>query len=324
MRTMALLTTLALLPALPARAGTGSALLERACRTSLPPGPMAPRLVTESVYQSEELTFDPHGGLVAKKGEALVAVPPIGPTRVISRDPALATLSLGLRRSPDGAILVTQPAVEAGMEARVLRVARDGQVSEFFTAAEMPPGLPPFIIPNGLDVDSRGSAWVSDFATSQLFRVSAGHVFTSLVVGPDAESVGGLVYDEVRSQLFYSSTAGVLRRLSVSATGAAMGAPLVVATLPGARLDGLTLDACGNLYVLESNASLGRYLLWRVTLDGAGNALGAPATLAQFDDWVSGVQFGAGNGWDVSSLFVSSIWGKVWRVPVGVGARRRP
>lgn len=157
--------------------------------------------------------------------------------------------------------------------ARLLRVDRDGRVSEFFTAAQMPPGLPPFIIPNGLDVDSQGNAWVSDFATAQLFRVSASRVFTSLVVGPDADSVGGLVYDEVRAQVFYSSTGGVLRRLSVAAAGAPMGAPVV---------------------------------------------------LAQFDDWVSGVQFGAGNGWDRSSLYVSSIWGKVWRVPVGVGARRRP
>ena len=214
--------------------------------------------------------------------------------------------------------------MEAGLVARVLRVTRAGQVTEFFTADQMPPGLPPFIIPNGLDVDSSGSAWVSDFATSQLFRVTADHVFTSLVVGPEADSVGALVYDEVRAQLFYSSTSGVLRRLSVSATGAPMGSPMVVATLPGARLDGVTLDACGNLYVLESNASLGRYLLWRVVLDGAGNSLGSPVALAQFDDWVSGVQFGGGNGWDSSSLYVSSIWGKVWRVPVGVGARRRP
>lgn len=329
MRACTLLSTLTLLLALPpaARAEPPSpagALLDRAGCGSLPAGPVTPRLLTEVVYQSEDLAFDPRGLLVAKKGEALIAVPPQGPTRVLSRDPALSTLSLGLRRTPDGAILVTQPAVEAGLVARLLRVGPDGQVTEFFTADRMPPGLPPFIIPNGLDVDSHGSAWVSDFATAQLLRVSADQVVTSLVVGPDADSVGGLVYDEVRGQLFYSSTGGLLRRLSVAAAGAPMGAPLVVASLPGARLDGVALDACGNLYALESTASLGRYQLWRVALDGAGNALGAPVVLARFDDWVSGLQFGAGGGWDPTSLHVSSIWGKVWRVPVGVGARRRP
>ncbi len=301
--------------------GPASAVMRASCVAPVA-GPLTPLLVTESVYQNEELAFDRQGGLVAKKGEALIAVPRLGPTRVISRDPALSTLSLGLRRAPTGDLIVAQPAVAEGLVARLLRVTAAGQVTDFFTAAQMPAGLPPFIIPNGLDVDSWGNAWVSDFATSQLFRVSANQTFTSLLVGPDATSVGAVVYDEQRGQLFFSSTTGVVRRLQVAPTGAAVGPAQVVASIPGARFDGLTLDACGALYVLDSDPSQGRFVLWRVALDGGGNAVSAPVRLAQFDDWVSGVQFGGGHGWDPASLYVSSIWGKVWQVRVGVTARR--
>jgi hypothetical protein len=294
----------------------------RACG-ELPRGPWRPWLVTEAVYQSEELAFDARG-LIAKKGEELVAVPAFGPSRVISRDPALATLSLGLRILPGGDVLVAQPALSEGATAKLLRVRADGSVSEWFSAASMPPGLPPFIVPNGLDVDGQGNAYVSDVATNQLLRISAVGEVGSLAVGEDAQQVGGLVYDGARSMLFYTGAPdGTVRRVRLGARGQAVGHPEVVGVLPGTRLDGVTLDRCGNLYLVDSAPAQQRYRLLRLRLDGGGAAVGAAEELAAFDDWVSGVQFGAGPGYDPRSAYVSSIWGKVYRVPVGVrGAQR--
>ncbi|NOK32906.1 hypothetical protein HMI49_06805 [Corallococcus exercitus] len=293
------------------------------CRM-LPRGSVHSWLVTESVYQNEELAFDGKGLLIAKKGEALVAVPAFGPTRVISRDARLATLSLGLRVLPSGDVLVAQPAVAEGLTAKLLRVRPDGTVSEFFTAASMPPGLPPFIIPNGLDVDAGGNAWVSDVATSQLLRISANGTPSSIAVGAEAQGVSGLVFDDARSTLFYTGAPnGTVRRVRVDASGRPVGPPEVVTVLQGTRLDGLTQDRCGNLYVVDSDPARKRFRLLRVDLDAGGAAVGGPTVLATFDDQVSGVQFGAGPGYDASSVYVSGIWGKVFQVPVGAkGAPR--
>ncbi|MEO8700305.1 MAG: hypothetical protein ABI867_09690 [Kofleriaceae bacterium] len=269
-------------------------------------------LQTEVVYESEELAFDGAGNLVAKKGELLIAVPPHGPSHYVSRDPALATLSLGLRFLPDGDLVVAQPAVEEGLVARLLRVAPDGSVTNFFTAADMPAGLPPFIIPNALAVEPSGGVFVSDFATSQILHVAPDRSVIPVVVGAEAASVGGAAYD-ARHRLLYYTSGNTVRRVAVDVAGHPTGAPAVFATLPDTRLDGIVLDRDGNAYVVDSDPSVPRFALWRVGGDTA-----TTRRVATFDDWVSGAQFGAGPGYDDRSIYVSSITGKVFRVRTGV------
>jgi sugar lactone lactonase YvrE len=275
---------------------------------SVPPA----RLVTEVVYESEELVFDGAGALVAKKGEFLIAVPPAGATHYISRDPALATLSLGLRRLPGGDFVVAQPAVEAGLVARILRVDPDtGGVTDFFTAADMPATLPPFIIPNAIAVEPSGGLFVTELATSQVLHIAPDRSVVSVASGADAASSGGAAYDAGRHLLYYTSGA-TIRRVQVDDAGHPIGAPAIFATLPGTRLDGIVLDTCGNAYVVDSDPAMARFALWRVRGDTA-----AARRLATFDDWVSGAQFGAGPGWDDRRVYVSSITGKVFRVRAG-------
>jgi len=279
---------------------------------ALPDAVPVPQLTTEVVYLSEELAFDGRGALIAKKGEFLIAVPAHGASRYVSHDPALATLSLGLRYLADGDLAVAQPAVADGLVARILRVHPDGGVEDLFTAADMPAGLPPLIIPNALAADPAGGVFVTDSATSQVLHIGADRSVAALVVGPEAARAAGAAYD-ARQRVLYYTSGEVVRAIAVDAAGGPRGGSSVVATVPGGRLDGVVLDACGNLYVLDSDPAAGRFALYRVT-PGA-----APHRLAVFDDLVSGVQFGAGPGFDDHSVYVSSVAGKVFRVRVGVG-----
>jgi hypothetical protein len=105
-----------------------------------------------------------------------------------------------------------------------------------------------------------------------------------VVVGPDATSAAGAAYDATRGLLYHTSENAV-RRIAVDAAGHPTGAPEVFATLPGTRLDGIVLDACG-----DSDPSASRLALWYVRGD-----TGAGRRIATFDDWVSGAQFGAGD-----------------------------
>jgi len=295
--------------ATPSDSSDAAGLERRAC-TSLPTTATA-KLQTEVVYESEELAFDGHGSLVAKKGEFLLRVPADGPTSYFSKDPALSTLSLGLRYLPDGDLAVTQPAVEDGLVARIIRVHPDGTVADYFTAADMPADLPPFIIPNTIAVDSAGGMYVGEFATSQVFHVAADKSVIPIVVGPDADRVAGAAWDEGRRYLYYTSDATV-RRVSIGADGQPTSGATVFATIPNGRLDGIVLDACGNPYVIDSDPSTNHFALWRIVNN-------TQIQIATFDDIVSGAQFGAGHGWDDHSIYVSSVAGKIFRVKVGVG-----
>jgi len=278
------------------------------------PSHVTPRLVSEVTYLSEELAFDGAGSLVAKKGEFLLRVPPNGPTSYFSKDPVLATLSLGLRYLPDGDLAVTQPAVEDGLVARIVRVHADGTTADYVTAADMPPELPPFIIPNTIAPDDTGGLYVGDFATSQVFHVAPDRSVISIVVGDAAASVAGSAWDTTQHALYYTSTS-TLRRVQIGSDGHAAGAPAIVADIPNARLDGVVLDRCGNAYAIDSSPATNHFALWRI---GAG----APVQIASFDDIVSGAQFGAGAGWDDQSIYVSSVAGKIYRVKVGVRGLR--
>jgi sugar lactone lactonase YvrE len=284
----------------------------------LPKGLQTVKLATEVVYENEEVVFDRRGLLVAKKGDLLAGVPASGASRFLSRDPQLEALTLGLRYLPDGDLVVALPAVDAPA-AKLLRVRPDGTAGDFFTAADMPSNLPPLIIPNGVHADSAGNVWVGDTATGHVFRVAPDRSVTSIVTGPDAASANGVAFDEARSLLFYAQTGpGTLRRVRIGAGGAPAGAPELVATIAGGRPDGVTLDACGNLYAVDNQPPPAQSKLWRIELDAQGVAKGAPHLLASFDEKVSSATFGAGPGWDATSLYVSSIVGKVFKVRVGV------
>src|SRR5262249_41190332 len=163
--------------------GAPSSLAEplgRDCR-QLPAGPLRPTLQTEAVYLSEDIAFDGGDLLVAKKGDLLVGVPARGPSVSLSRDAALAGLSLGVRYRPDGDLVAARPAVAEGLVAKLLLVHPDGTTGVLLDASGMPPGAPPLIIPNGVSADLAGNVWVTDEATAHVFEVGPDGKVTTIV-----------------------------------------------------------------------------------------------------------------------------------------------
>ncbi|MCA9699197.1 MAG: gluconolactonase, partial [Myxococcales bacterium] len=136
-----------------------------------------------------------------------------------------------------------------------------------------------------------------------------------IVTGNDGNSANGVFYDADRGLLFYTNYGpGLIRSVAIDGDGNP-GAIDMVASIPGAALDGLNLDACGNLYVVDQ----GNSSLWRVFLDDAGVAIGEPEQLvAKFPSNVANAVFGAGDGWDPLSLYVAGVPGGVYAVAVGV------
>jgi sugar lactone lactonase YvrE len=94
----------------------------------------------------------------------------------------------------------------------------------------------------------------------------------------------------------------------------------MVAQIPGASLDGMVLDACGNVYAVDQ----GRSRLFRVRTDAVGAASAEPELLATFPKNVANAQFGSGPGFDPNTLYVAGNPGSVFTLSLGVGGAPVP
>jgi hypothetical protein len=104
------------------------------------------------------------------------------------------------------------------------------------------------------------------------------------------------------------------------------GLPQLVATIVSeggvdqVGLDGLSMDECGNLYIVDQNQG-DPGSLYRLILDDAGDVVGAPQLLVDvFPDGVANAQFAQGPGWEAfaTTLFVVGLPGRIFMVDVGV------
>ena len=83
-------------------------------------------------------------------------------------------------------------------------------------------------------------------------------------------------------------------------------------------LDGMGVDACGNVYVAEyTNA-----VLWRIRPDGTKEPM---VDLHQYTDWIPNMNWGTGEGWQKDVLYVSDRnVDEVFAVKLGVPGKREP
>ena len=269
---------------------------------ALAAGPFEPEYLGGGFDGSEDLGFDGAGGLALKSGDQVV---------IVSADFNTELLATGLpqvygtRFAASGELLIAVPgsgelrAIDPGGDSSLIAADLDG--------------------PNGLHVDPGGDVWLTEFGGGRVVRFDAdfknNNSKTIIHEGADATSANGVVFDPARGLLFFTNYgAGRLLKLEIDPQGQPVGAPVEVAVIPGARPDGLVLDACGNLYVVDQGGSR----LYRAWLDDQAAIVGAPELLAEFDENVANAQFGWGEGWDPESLYVIGNPGAMYRVRVAV------
>jgi sugar lactone lactonase YvrE len=264
--------------------------------TAVSAGPWQPALFIKGFDGSEDLAFDGLGGLALKRDGGVV---------VVAADMAEAALTpnipqaYGTRFLADGRLLVALP--QGG---KVIAVDAMGEISDFVTQVQGP---------NGIYPDLEGDVWITEFGGDRVIRVAPDLSKTTIAMGGDASAANGIVYDPDRRLLFYTAyQAGEVRRVAFDDMGAP-DVPELVVELPGTAPDGLTLDACGNLYVVDQGGSA----LYRVLLDADGAALAVPdAPMTTFPTNVANAQFGAGPGFDPHTLYLSGNPGDVYTLQV--------
>jgi sugar lactone lactonase YvrE len=259
-------------------------------------GPFAPELIGQPFNGSEDFAFDGNGHMVGKRGNAIVVVS----TSLAST--SLATLpgqTYGLRYHPNGNLIAAVPG--AG---KLVSVSPTGQVSDLLTGLRSP---------NGVYVDFDGNVWITEFGASKVSRLAPDGTQTTIVSGAAvAQSANGVVLDAAKKRLFYTEyQKGKIQRIAIDTPGAT---PTLVATIPGAALDGMVLDSCGNVYAVDQGSSK----LYRVRVDANGAAAAAPELLATFPTNVANAQFGSGAGFDPKKLYVTGNPGSVYALSLGV------
>ncbi|MEM6291953.1 MAG: hypothetical protein AAGA54_11835 [Myxococcota bacterium] len=180
--------------------------------------------------------------------------------------------------------------------------------------------------PNGIHVDSSGNVWVTHILSNTIDRIDpTGPTIETLVAG-EAQA-NGLFYDENREVLYWVRY-GSSQLWRAPVAGGVIGVPIPTVDLDGFS-DGLSMDECGNLYVVDQGGvDGGPCRIDRIPLDAAGAPDGGPldstvveiAGAGDLGNSCANAQFGYGFGDEYDqALFVTGQTGAVYRVQVGVG-----
>jgi sugar lactone lactonase YvrE len=271
--------------------------------STLPTGPFTPERIGQPFNGSEDFTFDGQGHMIGKKGGNVLMVGPqaAGDTSIA----ALPGQTYGIRYRADGTLVAAIPG--AG---KLVTIAANGQVTDLLTGLRGP---------NGIHIDFVGNIWFTEFSGNKVSKLAPDGTLTALVSGSAmAQGADGIVLDAAHKRLFYTEyQKGRVNRLDVGVAGAQ---PVTVATISGAALDGMTLDACGNVYVVDNGVSR----LFRVRLDQNGTAIAAPEMLAELPTNIAAANFGVGAGYDPQKLYMTGNPGVVYAIPIGVGGAPTP
>lgn len=254
---------------------------------------------------SEDLAMSGNSNFVVVDGDGLVVVDQNAAATDFGLAVPFTDTVLGLRYRADGDLV----AALRDSDALVL-IHPDGTTDPFFD---------PIDLPNGVYPDAEGYVWVTSFFSNSVLRVEPDGSDATLVTDL-APQANGIVYDDLRQQVFWTLyEASELWRAPIADDGTP-GAPVMVADLDGYS-DGLTLDICGNFYVVDQNNG-GPSRIDRVFVDAAGEQVGAVEEIAGTTDLpitVANAQFGYGGGFVYEdALYAIGVPGTVYVVDVQI------
>jgi hypothetical protein len=281
----------------------GSANNGASACANLASGPFTPTQVFQGLTGSEDFAFDGKGNIAARSNNKFVIVNAQGQATPIA---GFNGQIYGLRYHPNGNLIAAIPGSGA-----LAQITPSGQGSILVNGLGGP---------NGVYPDFDGNIWVTEFNGSQVTRIAPDLTKEVVVSGADlAQAANGIAINAASKILFYTEySKAKIHRIDLKQQ---THTSVEVATIPGAALDGIVLDACGNVYAVDQRGSK----VYRVKLDAeTGAAVAAPELLASLPANVANAQFGSGPGFDSKALYLTGNPGVIFSIPVGVGGSPVP
>lgn len=274
-------------------------LVEADC-TALAPLPVATTTLAW-VTGSEDFAFDAHGNELGVSAGSLFRTPFGGPRELVVT--GLSDSTRGMRVLADGTTASADP------EHQTIVGADPTTGASWVIAAGV-------TNPNGIAIGADG--WIYAALTGSIVRVHPADGATETVADMPGKSFDGLTFSPDYTRLHFNEEVGRIWSVDVDPAGGwtepVEGPKLPLG--PFSILDGMTADACGNVYVVEMGGKV-----WRVTPDGAVDvAIEVPGFAV-----ISAVNFGSGiGGFDSGTLYVMDFAGKLYAAEMGVPGKWEP
>lgn len=265
----------------------------------LPALPAADMTYMSEITSSEDFTFDAEGNLIGVSFETqgLHRTAYDGTTVMIV--PNVSSWGRGVRVLDNGDYLVIAPG--EGLH----RITPEGSDTVVLNLSDEANGLA--LHPNGIAYFTSGNGQLRSFDPD------TGEV----AVLDQGDSFDGIAFNVDYTKLYYNSETGLIRQLAFTEGGEPTGEPSDFATIPVQEiLDGMTVDECDNLYVVEMLGTI-----WRVSADGTMEVAVSLPPKALY----SALNFGSGiGGWEADHLYIMSLIGGVYEVDMGVQGKPLP
>ncbi|MEQ1502392.1 MAG: SMP-30/gluconolactonase/LRE family protein [Myxococcota bacterium] len=266
---------------------------------------LAPIPVAQVKYgwapSSEDFTFSDDGYMYSVSAGGLRRTPFGGPSELLV---PLSQAVRGTRFLPDGRIALAT--FDSGSIALVDPVT--GAQSILAAGLDNPNG-----IAIGLD------GWVYVATSGRILRADPDTGDVQVVADLPGNSFDGLTFSPDYTRLYFDEELGQIHYVDFDANGNP-GVPQLGAAIPTSAfgiLDGMAMDACGNLYVIEMSG-----VIWRVRTDGTVEDIAHLNGLA----FVPAMNFGypSTGGWQNDALYVLDFIGAVYELQVGVPGKWEP
>ncbi|MBL4688765.1 MAG: SMP-30/gluconolactonase/LRE family protein [Nannocystaceae bacterium] len=267
----------------------------------VPALPATDMVVLNNIPTSEDFTFDAEGNIlgVSIDTQGLHRTTYNGETTMIV--PNVSSFGRGIRVLDNGDYLVIAP----GNGLR--RITPEGSNTLVLSLPDEANGLA--IHPNGIAYFTSGNGQLRSF------DLDTGDV----AVLDEFGSLDGIVFNLDYSKLYYNNEFGTIKQLAFDDEGQPTGTPSNFVTIAVEDiLDGMAVDECDNLYVIEMSGTV-----WRVSPDGMiETAASLPADILSL---YSALNFGSGvGGWEADHLYIMSLFGGMVEVDMGVQGKPLP
>jgi hypothetical protein len=261
---------------------------------------------------SEDLAFDDEGNVVGSDGVSALFKSPIdGPPEHF----ASIVQQAGLRYLPSGVLVVADD--EAG---DLILVQPDG--TEEVLLADMD-------YPNGIAIGLDGFAYVTEKNSGSVRRIDPETGEFTFIVSGSIVQPNGIAFSPDYRTLYIAGTsaAGIVHRISIDEDGGPGGLEELVRGVGRGRLDGLAVDACGNVYVCDYGSGVDdATLIYRISADGERARLISDSGGAGSWTFFANMDFGTGiGGWNPTSLYFAETSSQsVFEMEIGVPSKPRP
>ena len=252
---------------------------------------------------SEDFGFDNAGSLIGvslDNGALVRTAYPAGSTpEIIVPGVSQQNFARGTRQLPGGDIVVAVPDRNI-----VERYAANGSVTPLAQVND----------PNGIVIGDDGMIYITA-GSGTVDRIDP-DTGDKLNLHNADTSFDGITLSPNGTSLYFNQEEGTVRELIIDENGA-VGTPQTLTSVAiEFLLDGMTTDACGNIYIVEMAG-----VIWRYSTAGVLEQWVTASQLPQAD-LIPAVNFGSGiGGWKNTSLYIMSFGGGVFEIDVGVVGR---